>query len=82
MTTIEPPAAIRTFIDETDRGDVEALAATFPEDAQLHDCGREHNGRDGVRDRDDTDDIGVRSRFELVGTEAGPPPTATSSRSP
>jgi hypothetical protein len=65
------PAPIQAFIDATNRGDTESFLAAFTDDAYLNDWGREFHGRDGVRSWDTTDNIGVRSHFELVGVEPG-----------
>jgi hypothetical protein len=50
MTAVDVPAAISTSIEATNRGDTEAFAAAFTEDAHLYDYGREFHGRDRVRD--------------------------------
>jgi len=68
------PAAIQTFIEATNRGDSEAFVAAFTEDAYLNDWGREFRGHDGVRAWNHTDNIGVRSHFELVSAEPGAAP--------
>lgn len=64
--TIELPAAIRTFIDATNRGDSDAFVAVFTLDAHLDDWGRGFDGYDGIRSWDRTDNIGTHSHFELV----------------
>ncbi|MFH8534126.1 nuclear transport factor 2 family protein [Streptomyces tendae] len=74
MTPAETPAAIGAFIDATNRGDRDAFAAAFTEDAHLYDWGREFQGRDAVRDWDRTDNIGVHAHFELVEATTGPAP--------
>jgi ketosteroid isomerase-like protein len=74
MTENHPPAAIRTFIEATNRGDTDAFVAAFTEDAYLSDGGREFHGHDGVRSWNRTDNIGVRSHFELVSAEPGTAP--------
>lgn len=72
MTTGIPPA-ITEFIDATNAGDSDAFVAAFTEDGSLDDWGRVARGHDGIRDWDRTDNIGKRSRFELVDiTEEGP----------
>jgi ketosteroid isomerase-like protein len=71
MTDNDLPAAIQEFIDATNRGDSDAFAAAFTEDAYLNDWGREFHGRDGVRAWNRTDNIGVRSHFEFVSAEPG-----------
>jgi hypothetical protein len=74
MTENQLPAAIQVFIDSTNRGDSNAFAAAFTEDAYLNDWGREFHGHDGVRAWNRTDNIGVRSHFELVSAEPGGTP--------
>ncbi|MPZ28632.1 MAG: nuclear transport factor 2 family protein [Micromonosporaceae bacterium] len=74
MTTIETPSAIQTFIDSTNRGDPAAFAAAFTDDAYLNDWGREYRGRDGVRNWDRTDNIGVQAHFELIALQPGADP--------
>ncbi|MFF8932086.1 hypothetical protein ACF1AO_33020 [Streptomyces longwoodensis] len=54
MPGAEVPAAIRAFIDATNRADSDA----FTDDAHLSDYGREFHGHDGVRDWNRTDNIG------------------------
>lgn len=68
------PEAIRTFIDATNRGDTDAFVNAFTSDATLNDWGREFTGHQGVRTWDSTDNIGVRSHFELVDWSAEPDP--------
>jgi ketosteroid isomerase-like protein len=68
------PAAIQRFIDATNRGDTDAFVSAFAEDATLNDWGRKFRGRHGVRSWDSTDNIGVRSHFELVDWTRGPDP--------
>ena len=71
MSDVVLPAPIKVFIDATNRGDTESFVAAFTDDAYLNDWGREFHGHDGVRSWDATDNIGVRSHFELVGVEPG-----------
>src|SRR3954454_19019666 len=74
MIDNELPEPIRTFIDATNRGDSQAFAEAFASDAYLSDWGREFHGREGVRAWDRTDNIGVKSHFELVDVALGPEP--------
>ncbi|MFI6265388.1 nuclear transport factor 2 family protein [Micromonospora sp. NPDC051006] len=74
MTTTDLPPAIRAFIEATNRGDSAAFVEAFTDDAYLNDWGREFRGRDGVRDWDGSDNIGVQSHFDLVAIEPGPDP--------
>lgn len=74
MTSIDLPAPIAAFLDATARADSEAFAAAFTEDAFLDDWGRQYRGRDGVRDWNRTDNIGVQSRIVLTALEPGDKP--------
>src|SRR5690348_18466263 len=74
MTENHLPAAIQNFIEATNRGDSDAFVAAFTTDAYLNDWGREFHGHEGVRSWDRTDNIGVRSHFDLVGVEPGDRP--------
>ena len=74
MTDSHLPAAIQNFIEATNRGDSDAFVAAFTEDAYLNYWGREFHGLDGVRTWNRTDNIGVRSHFELVRAEPGATP--------
>jgi ketosteroid isomerase-like protein len=72
--TIELPAAIRAFVDATNRGDSDAFVAAFTPDAHLNDWGRGFDGHDGIRSWDRTDNIGKRTHFELVDATPGEKP--------
>jgi ketosteroid isomerase-like protein len=74
MTESQLPAAIQSFIEATNRGDSDAFVAAFTEDAYLNDWGREFRGHEGVRTWNSTDNIGVRSHFQLVSAEPGATP--------
>lgn len=69
--TVEAPAAIRQFVDATNRGDTDGFVAAFSADAHLDDWGRTFDGHDGVRSWDRTDNIGVQAHFDLLAVEAG-----------
>ncbi|MBW8793361.1 MAG: nuclear transport factor 2 family protein [Streptomyces sp.] len=71
MSIIEVPAAIRTFVEATNRSDAEAFAAAFTHDAELDDWGHAYHGRDGVRAWDRTDNIGVQAHLTLDAIEPG-----------
>src|SRR3546814_14648081 len=60
------PAPIAAFIEATNAGDTDAFLAAFTEDAVVSDWGRVYRGRDAIADWDRTDNIGQRSRFDLV----------------
>ncbi len=66
------PKAIQTFIDATNDGDTAAFLGAFAPDATLDDWGRTFTGRDGVARWNETDNIGVQARFDLVGIVDGP----------
>ncbi|MFF4896026.1 nuclear transport factor 2 family protein [Streptomyces sp. NPDC001068] len=74
MNDIETPAAVRTFVEATNRGDAEAFAAAFTHDAELDDWGRRYHGREGVRAWDRTDNVGVQAHFALEAIEPGATP--------
>ena len=74
MTDMQLPGAIRTFIDATNASASEAFVAAFTTDAYLNDWGREFHGHAGVRDWNQTDNIGVRAHFDVVGVEPGETP--------
>ena len=65
------PAAIQAFVDTTNAGDSAAFVAAFTEDAFVSDWGREFRGHEGVAEWDRSDNIGKRSRFELLGLKPG-----------
>lgn len=65
------PAAIRAFVDATNAGDSEAFVAAFTEDAFLSDSGREFVGHEGVAAWDQSDNIGQRTHFDLLGVKPG-----------
>ncbi|GAB4085204.1 hypothetical protein GCM10028784_18340 [Myceligenerans cantabricum] len=76
MTTTELPAPIQEFVDATNAGDTDRFLATFTDDAYLYDWGREFHGVDGVAEWNQTDNIGMKSRFEVVSREDGDAPDA------
>ena len=61
------PGSVQAFVDATNAGDTEAFLQTFSADPYLNDWGREFHGRDGVASWNQTDNIGVRSQFEVQG---------------
>jgi hypothetical protein len=65
------PLAIQAFVDTTNAGDPDAFVATFTEDAFLSDWGKEFVGHEGIAAWDRSDNIGRRSRFELLGVKPG-----------
>jgi ketosteroid isomerase-like protein len=68
------PAAIRDFIETTNRGDSAAFVDTFTPDAVLNDWGTEFHGRNAIADWNETDNIGVQAHFDVVDLEpAGKP---------
>jgi ketosteroid isomerase-like protein len=74
MSDHDLPAPIQRFVDATNRGDSEAFADAFTDDAYLNDWGREFHGRDGVLSWNRTDNIGVNAHFDVVDVAPGPDP--------
>jgi len=74
--SMSTPAAIRAFVDTTNKADDEAFVNVFTEDAFLDDWGRRFHGHEGVASWNKTDNIGVQAHFELEKVEpAGEPDT-------
>lgn len=67
MPDEDPPEPIAAVIDATNDGDSAAFIAAFTPDAELDDGGRVVHGSAGVASWNETDNIGVRSHFELLG---------------
>ena len=67
----DAPTAIRAFVDTTNAGDSEAFVAVFTEDAFLSDWGKEFEGREGVAAWNESDNIGRKSHFDLLGVKPG-----------
>jgi ketosteroid isomerase-like protein len=67
MTTTPP--VIQRFIDATNAGDTDAFLQAFTPDAFLSDWGRDFTGRDAIADWNETDNIGVQSKFRLISIE-------------
>lgn len=67
MSTIPP--VIQRFIDATNAGDTAAFLAAFTPDAFLSDWGSEFTGRAGIAAWNETDNIGVQSKFRLLEVE-------------
>lgn len=76
MTDEQLPEPIAAFIRATNDADSDAFVDAFTDDAELNDWGRVFHGHDGVRSWDRTDNIGVHSRFTLVGWRWTAPGTA------
>jgi ketosteroid isomerase-like protein len=74
MNAASLPEPVRTFVEASNAGDTEAFVAAFTPDARLDDWGRVYQGHDGVRDWNETDNIGVQSRFEVVSVDASSTP--------
>ncbi|WP_348789218.1 nuclear transport factor 2 family protein [Leifsonia sp. NPDC080035] len=66
MPAEDLPAPIAAFIQATNAADSAAFVAAFTPDAELNDWGRVFHGADGVASWNRTDNIGVRSHFELL----------------
>jgi hypothetical protein len=63
-------AAFQRMVDATDAGDTGAFLACFGDDAVLDDWGRRYEGRDAIAQWNLSDNIGVSTRFEIVGEVA------------
>ncbi|SDD75316.1 nuclear transport factor 2 family protein [Glycomyces harbinensis] len=74
MTDIQLPAPIQEFIDATNAGDTDRFLAVFTADAYLNDWGREFTGVEGAARWNQTDNIGMESRFEVIAAEPGKSP--------
>jgi hypothetical protein len=70
MAVTALPAPIQEFVDATNAGDTKRFLAVFTDDAYLSDWGREFHGVDGVASWNQTDNIGMDSRFAVVSAEA------------
>ena len=68
MTTTTPPA-IQRFIDATNSGNTKAFLDSFTADAFLSDWGRDFTGRDEIASWNQSDNIGVQSKFRLLEVE-------------
>lgn len=67
--TVTPPV-IQRFIDATNAGDSAAFLEAFTPDAFLSDWGRDFTGRDGIASWNQSDNIGVQSKFRLLSVES------------
>jgi len=65
MTLLATPIA--RMVEATNAGDTPSFLATFSEDAYLEDWGRGFHGRAGAASWNETDNIGKRSHFEVLG---------------
>ncbi|WP_055045968.1 nuclear transport factor 2 family protein [Devosia sp. A16] len=63
------PSAIQRFIETTNAGDTAGFLDAFTEDAFLSDWGRDFTGRAGIANWNETDNIGVQSKFRLIEVE-------------
>ncbi|KQW73959.1 ketosteroid isomerase [Devosia sp. Root413D1] len=63
------PPVIQRFIAATNAGDTAAFLEAFTPDAFLSDWGRDFTGRDGIASWNETDNIGVQSKFRLLEVE-------------
>jgi ketosteroid isomerase-like protein len=63
------PPVIQRFIDATNAGDTAAFLEAFTPDAFLSDWGRDFTGRAGIASWNETDNIGVQSKFRLIEVE-------------
>lgn len=63
------PPVIQRFIDTTNAGDTAAFLEAFTPDAFLSDWGRDFTGRAGIASWNQSDNIGVQSKFRLLEVE-------------
>jgi hypothetical protein len=63
------PPVIQRFIDATNAGDTASFLEAFTPDAFLSDWGRDFTGRDGIASWNQSDNIGVQSKFRLLEVE-------------
>jgi hypothetical protein len=63
------PPVIQRFIDATNAGDTAGFLEAFTPDAFLSDWGRDFTGRAGIASWNQSDNIGVQSKFRLLGVE-------------
>jgi hypothetical protein len=63
------PPVIQRFIDATNAGDTAGFLEAFTPDAFLSDWGRDFTGREGVAQWNQSDNIGVQSKFRLLEVE-------------
>jgi len=63
------PPVIQRFIDATNAGDTAAFLEAFTPDAFLSDWGRDFTGRADIAGWNETDNIGVQSKFRLIEVE-------------
>ena len=65
------PGPIHRFVEATNAGDTEAFLDTFGEDAFLSDWGRDFHGQDEIARWNQSDNIGVQSKFRIVRVAEG-----------
>lgn len=62
------PSAIAQFFEASNADDREAFLAAFADDAVLDDWGHTYAGRDRIADWNESDNMGVGSRFVVEGS--------------
>ncbi|MCP9232323.1 nuclear transport factor 2 family protein [Mesorhizobium sp. M0904] len=67
---MDTPDPIRRFVEATNAGDTEAFLDSFTPDAFLSDWGRSFRGREQIARWNQSDNIGVQSRFSILGIAA------------
>ena len=65
MTQLAAPIA--RMVEATNAGDTAGFLAAFSDDAYLEDWGRGFHGKAGAASWNETDNIGKRSHFEVLG---------------
>ncbi|MEO5534226.1 MAG: nuclear transport factor 2 family protein [Pseudolysinimonas sp.] len=64
------PLTIKSLVDATNAGDHDAFVATFAPDAVLVDWGKVFEGRDGIADWDESDNIGRKAQLAVAAVRA------------
>ncbi|MER8956399.1 nuclear transport factor 2 family protein [Mesorhizobium sp. M0833] len=67
---MDTPDPIRRFVEATNASDTEAFLDSFTPDAFLSDWGRSFRGREQIARWNQSDNIGVQSRFSILGIAA------------
>ena len=66
------PEVVQQFVDATNAGDAEAVAATFAEDAVFDSVGRIYDGRDEIMDRFLAPEvIALGGQYEVLSVSEG-----------
>ena len=69
MTTEALPQAVADFFAATNTDDRSRFLAAFADDAVLDDWGHVYAGKDAIAGWNETDNMGVSSHIDVVGSE-------------